>query len=474
MTSTSVPLVMTEAGPQPTPPATLNADLIALVAASQPGYTANLPLSLIEDVSSTCTGALALMDQARVDTINSLTPYGANAYLLNQLGQVYGVAQGTQSNTSVSVVFSGPPGYIIPRGFVVTDGTYQYVVQDGGVIASFGQSSLLFCVANVAGTWAVPENTVTGIATSVPTGFALTVFNPFAGTPGSAAQTVQSYQSEVLQAGLAGAQGFAKFLRTQLGKIPGVQQRLVSPRRAADGNWEIIVGGGEAYQIAYAIYTSLFDFFNIVGSTLNVIGISQANPGVVTTSTDHYLTDGQTIVLEGVVGMTPVNGVALTVSVTSLTTFSIGVDTTGYPAYVSGGVVTPNPRDVTVTITDYPDVYSITYVNPPQQVVGVSVVWGTTSTNAVSNSAMQAAAAPALADYVNSVIVGQPMNLFELQATFQAATASILPTAQLTRLVFTVTIDGTVVLPVTGTGIIEGDPEAYFETITTQISVTQG
>ena len=76
--------------------------------------------------------------------------------------------------------------------------------------------------------------------------------------------------------------------------------------------------------------------------------------------------------------------------------------------------------------------------------------------------------------YVNSVPVGQPMNLFELQAVFQAATVSILPNQLLTRMVFTVQINGVTVSPESGTGIIAGDPESYFYTTQTAITVSQG
>ena len=59
--------------------------LVALVASENPDYTANLPGSLIEDIASTDVGALTGIDQARVDAINSVTPYGANAFVLAQL-----------------------------------------------------------------------------------------------------------------------------------------------------------------------------------------------------------------------------------------------------------------------------------------------------------------------------------------------------------------------------------------------------
>ena len=87
----NIPLVMTSEGPVPTPPATLRAQLVDSVASTNPDYTANLPGSLIEDIASTDVGALVTMDQARVDAINSVTPYGANAFVLGQLGAQFGI-----------------------------------------------------------------------------------------------------------------------------------------------------------------------------------------------------------------------------------------------------------------------------------------------------------------------------------------------------------------------------------------------
>ena len=132
--SGTVPIVMSASGAVPRTPATLLNLLLTLVAASNPGYTADLPGGLIEDISSTDVAALGICDTALVDLVNSVTPYGVNEFLLTQLGNVYGVAQQSAYNTSVYVVFTGPAGYVIPIGFIVSDGTYQYIVQDGDIL----------------------------------------------------------------------------------------------------------------------------------------------------------------------------------------------------------------------------------------------------------------------------------------------------------------------------------------------------
>jgi hypothetical protein len=102
------------------------------------------------------------------------------------------------------------------------------------------------------------------------------------------------------------------------------------------------------------------------------------------------------------------------------------------------------------------------------------VTWNTTSTNLISPAAITQLAQPALVAYINSIAVGQPINLFELQAVFQAAVAANLPAAQLTRLIFAVSINGVGVSPSAGTGIIAGYPESYMFTNTALITINQG
>lgn len=207
---------------------------------------------------------------------------------------------------------------------------------------------------------------------------------------------------------------------------------------------------------------------------MTITNVTQANPGVVTTELNHGYSDGEDTTISGIVGMTALNGQTVTVTVLTEKTFSIGVDTSGYGAYVSGGVSSLNERNQTVAIYDFPDSYSITFVEPPQQIVDIVLLWDTISTNLVSPAAVQQLGAPALANYINSISVGQPINVFEMQAVFQEAVASVIPTTQLTRMVFTVSINGTSTPPLSGTGIIEGDPESYFYTTTTNIDIDQG
>lgn len=474
MSGTVTPLNMTIAGPSPTAPTDLRAALVATATGLAPGLTTDLPGSLIEDLASTATGALVVADQARVDLINSFNPRTANPFILNQLGQIYGVPIGTETNTSVYLVFSGPAGYPIPPGFTVSDGAYQYSVRDGGVIATGGSTSPLFAVATQQGAWAVPAGSVTQIATSVPTTVTLTVTNPLDGTPGAAGETEESYRAAVMQAGLATAQGTPTLLKTLLNQVNGVDPRLVSVRQKT-GGWEVIVGGGgDPYEIGGAIFRALFDVSNIVGSVISITNITNASNAIVTTDLNHGYSTGQNVSIDGVQGMPSINRKTYTITVIDAQNFSIPFNSISAGTYTGGGFCTPNFRNQTINIYDYPDIYTIPFVVPPNQTVSMVVTWNTTGTGFVSPVAVAAASSIAISNYINSIPVGQPINLFELQATFQNSVSGLVSPTLVTRLIFAVSINGVGVSPAVGTGIISGDPESYFTTTPSAIIVNQG
>lgn len=109
----------------------------------------------------------------------------------------------------------------------------------------------------------------------------------------------------------------------------------------------------------------LRDHGQIVESALTITGITQANPGVVT-SNAHGLSTGEEVVIESVVGMTQLNGRNFKVGTTATNTFQLlemdgsNLNTTGYTAYSSGGTA---KRVYTVT-TPYTedDVRDLTFV----------------------------------------------------------------------------------------------------------------
>lgn len=400
-----IPIIINQSGAKPTPPKTLLSKLITNVSAIVPGYSANLPPGLITDLASTAVGAVALIDSAMVDTINSVTPYGSNEPMLMQLGNIYGVPQGVGYNTSVNVIFMGDPGFVIPRGFTVGDGNYQYTVQNITVVPTRGQTDPVFCLANTGGTWAVPGGSVTQIITSVPGSITLSCTNVTAGVPGQSSQPLSSYRGQVMQAGMATAQGVPSFLRTLLQKVPGVQSNLISYRNISAGKWALVVAGGDPYQVGLAAYSAIPDISVLTGDV---------------------------------------------------------VESNGH-----------KPESINVTITDYPDHYNIPIVLPTSQMVTVILTWNTRISDLLDPDSVTASTSTKLVDYVNNVPIGEPINTYQIESLFLDAITPMASPTQISLLEISIGINGLVVPPREGTGLVFGGEYSYFSTNRSHVTVQQ-
>lgn len=400
-----LPVIVTQSGAQPTPPKTLLANLITNVAATVPGYTANLPPGLITDLAGTAVGAVALIDSAMVDTINSVTPYGANTPMLNQLGNIYGVAQGIGYNSSVNVTFMSLPGFVIPKGFIVSDGNYQYAVQNNAVVPTGGQTEPIYCLATTSGSWAIPEGTVTQIITSVPSTISLTCTNITAGLPGTDKQTEASYRAQVMQAGMATSQGVPSYLRTLLQKVSGVQSNLISYRNISAGKWALIVGGGDPYDVGLAAYNAIPDISVLTADVVDSAG--------------------------------------------------------------------KKPDSISVLISDYPDQYTIPVIRPTSQTVTVILTWNTRVVDQLDPDGVASTAAPVIVDYVNAVPIGEPINTYELESIFLTAISLLISPGQVSLIEIQIGINGTIVPPQDGTGLVYGSEYGYFTTDQSHVTVQQ-
>ena len=102
----------------------------------------------------------------------------------------------------------------------------------------------------------------------------------------------------------------------------------------ADRMMRVVKGGGYVLEAAVA-----------------VAGITRASPGIVTTAAPHGLASGDAVWLEDVQGMTEVNRRRFTVTVLGSSTVALGIDTSGYADWTSGGTVA---RVYTIA-TPYPE-----------------------------------------------------------------------------------------------------------------------
>lgn len=103
--------------------------------------------------------------------------------------------------------------------------------------------------------------------------------------------------------------------------------------------------GDNAWSLDVIDFTPRIDpptFVTVSFSAIN--NITQADPAVVTTTTPHGFISGQSVSIDGVLGMTELNGNAYIITILTSNTFSLnGIDSTAFTAYTSGGTARQAP-----------------------------------------------------------------------------------------------------------------------------------
>jgi hypothetical protein len=131
-----------------------------------------------------------------------------------------------------------------------------------------------------------------------------------------------------------------------IGQNPITQAELtaatIKPARLCDAHWDLVldevldVHPWNFVKKHWPLeYVDLYSAYN--DDEITITGISQADPGVVTSVGHGYLTD-YLVKIEDVVGMTELNERVFEITKADADTFSLnGIDTSIYTAYTSGG-----------------------------------------------------------------------------------------------------------------------------------------
>jgi hypothetical protein len=108
---------------------------------------------------------------------------------------------------------------------------------------------------------------------------------------------------------------------------------------------KVTLDSGESIAWAYGAATATVVEIEEAGDASEVAALTmnactKADPGAVTCTANHLLVTGDTVRITGVVGMVELNDMVYTITKTSATAFTIGVDTSGFTTYGSAGTVT--------------------------------------------------------------------------------------------------------------------------------------
>lgn len=127
----------------------------------------------------------------------------------------------------------------------------------------------------------------------------------------------------------------------------------------------------------------------------------------------------------------------------------------------------------TIPIIVYPDTYQVPYVVPSSQNVSVIITWNTVSTTYVDPTGIEKAVQPDIADYINAIAVGEPVNIYQIQDLFLKSVQGLVSASLVSMIDVQIGINGQIVPPVADSSLVYGDTYAYFSTSASQIQVKQ-
>lgn len=211
--------------------------------------------------------------------------------------------------------------------------------------------------------------------------------------------------------------GYVEFINYTAANTAATSQNIVSAKWNVDmgQGYAVIEGYNATPALIYDTVTSngistfsggqLLQF----GTTLNISGITKANPAVVTTTANHGLASGDVVVFQGLyqsstTGMPQINGIPFTVTVTGATTFTIPWNTnqsnytalSGSPStatvkkvlypylYFPGDAFISNITTGTTTTIDTTCAHN--FVVGQEVAIRIPSAWGTTQLNSLPNT----------------------------------------------------------------------------------------
>ena len=127
----------------------------------------------------------------------------------------------------------------------------------------------------------------------------------------------------------------------------------------------------------------------------------------------------------------------------------------------------------TIPVTVYPDVYQVPFVVPSSQNVVVLITWNSASTTYIDPAGVAKAVQQNIADYVNAIAVGQPINIFQIQDIFLKSVEGLVAASLLSMIQVQIGINGAIKPPAPESSLVYGDTYAYFSTSAAQIQVKQ-
>lgn len=264
------------------------------------GFTQDTPTQIRTDITNEALANVVgfssfptelrtnLIDEAVIvemrfqDMINALAngigPDFANDQQFKQFGCSFGLTMKDFQYAQATVRFTGTAGTMIPKNTRVSNGgTTTLYVKEQAIIGSTGTKDVL-CESKQEVVVVIPANTITTLVDVLPT--VTSVTNPDAGTSGIPAESIEDFKKAVYNEIQSERYGSTTRARSLLREITGVESRLIHFRTMQfpvtdEGvtvyyqGIECVVGGGDDYEVAGALFTAFLQTKNLLSDPSN-------------------------------------------------------------------------------------------------------------------------------------------------------------------------------------------------------------
>lgn len=223
----------------------------------------NIPSGIQNNLLQESVILLSKFQDMAANTMNGISPSYANDFLVLELGEAFGLKIKDKQLPNTTITFYGLPGAIIPEGIQVSnaDNSKTFTTTTSDIIKANGQVSI-YCEGadyydNIA-----PANSLNVLVNQIQNVSRCTNLNDAVGS--TPAETISQFRERFQNRAMANRNGTIAVLTNKLKEIEGVQDRLCTYKASqireddyVKAVLEVIVGGGDDYSVAYALFSSI-------------------------------------------------------------------------------------------------------------------------------------------------------------------------------------------------------------------------
>lgn len=227
------------------------------------GFT-NLPSGIQNNLLDESVLDIAEIQDMLANVMNSISPSYANDFIVRELGAAFGLKIKDKALSNTTITFYGLPGVVIPEGVAIgnADGSKKFITTKSDIINAAGQVSI-YCEGADYYDTPTPANTLNVLLNKVLNVTSCTnLNNAVESTP---AETISEFRGRFQTRAQANRSGTVATLDNALKEVEGTVDRLCTYKDSQiikdgvkEAVIEVVVGGGNDYQVALAIFNVLY------------------------------------------------------------------------------------------------------------------------------------------------------------------------------------------------------------------------